>query len=293
MVGERSSIIYIHAQGFIISKKITLVKEMQQVQPSVKSELPRDAHRQARVTYFVQTMAHLCFMGSGFCFLFKWFIKKLLGFSICRKKERDFLAKGFRIYLNFLQKNGIIELQFEGFEDVQDWKGCVIAPNHPTILDAIILMAFVPALDCVVNAKLVRNPITSGAVKLCDFVRNDSPLNISKECKERIAAGANILIFPEGTRTIHKPLDVFFPIYALIAKTSRAPIRTIFITCDSDYFGRKFSYFQPAACPMRFRVSAGRIFEPDSAWNPRSLSREVEDYFRAELGAPPISSESC
>lgn len=266
---------------------------MQQVQTSVKSEILRDAHRQTRVTYLVQTMAHIYFIGSGFCFLGKWFIKKILGLKICRQNERKSLVKAFQSYLNFLQKNGIIEIQFEGFEDVRNWKGCVIAPNHPTILDAVILMTILPSLDCVVNAKLVHNPITSGAVKLCDFVHNDSPLNISKECKERIAEGANILIFPEGTRTIHKPLDSFFPIYALISKTSGAPIRTIFITCDSDYFGRDFSYFKRAACPMRFRLSAGRIFEPGSALTPREFSRQVEDYFRSELGATPMVSQPC
>lgn len=266
---------------------------MQQVDPLEKCQIPPPHYGGSRAAYLLQVVAHIWFIGSGFYFLWRWFIKRFLRTPISIKKERILLAKAFQNYLNFLQKNGILELQIEGFEDVQEWKGCVIAPNHPTILDAIILMAVVPSLDCVVNAKLVLNPITSGAVQLCDFIRNDSPLNIAKECKERIANGSNILIFPEGTRTIHKPLDAFFPIYALISKTSGAPIRTIFINCDSDYFGRDFSYFRRAVCPMRFRVSAGRIFQPESALNPRSFSQQVEDYFRSALGAAPTSSKPC
>jgi 1-acyl-sn-glycerol-3-phosphate acyltransferase len=118
-------------------------------------------------------------------------------------------------------------------------------------------------------------------------------LNIVKACKERISKGSNVLIFPEGTRTIRKPLNPFFPIYALISKTSGAPIRTIFIRCDSDYFGRDFSHFKRAKCPIRFRISAGRIFAPNHATPPRMLSREVEGYFRSELDSTAIQAEQC
>ncbi len=247
----------------------------------------------ANPSYLVQAYAHLYFICGGICFSIKWAFRRILGLRICSNTERELLVKGICGYLRLLKKSGIIELQLEGFEDVDAWKGCIIAPNHPSILDAIILMAFVPSLDCVVNAKLLHNPITSGVVKLCNFIRNDSPLNITKACKDRISKGSNILLFPEGTRTIKKPLNPFHPIYALISKATGGPIRTIFIRCDSEYFGRNFSYFKPAICPLRFRISAGRIFTPNPSTNPRILSSEVEAYFRSELEVNLTHSELC
>lgn len=235
-------------------------------------------------SYPFQAMAHLYFISSGLWLWLRWrlhrFFRKV-PVTTCR--ERKGLIHRFQTYLTILRRWGIIETEFIGFEEAPSWQGCVIVPNHPSILDAILLVSCIPSLDCVMNTRLLRNPITAGAAHLCDFIRNDSLRLMAKLCKERLAAGSNILIFPEGTRTKTPPVDPFHPIYSLVSKYSGAPIRTILIECDSDYFGRNFSYFRPAQCPMRFRLTAGRIFHSDDSTDPRELSEEIEGYFRACL----------
>jgi 1-acyl-sn-glycerol-3-phosphate acyltransferase len=235
-------------------------------------------------SYPFQTVAHLYFIFSGLWLsLRRTFHGYFFHTSFDPARERQGLIRRFEVYLNLLQQWGIIEISFIGFEEVSSWEGCIIAPNHPSIIDAILMIASVPRLDCVMNAKLLRNPITGGAAHLCDFIRNDALRSMIKTCKQRLSEGANILIFPEGTRTKSPPLNPIHPIYALVANCASAPIRTILIECDSDYFGHRFSYFRPALCPMRFRVTTGKVFLPENFTDPRALSEEIERYFRASL----------
>jgi 1-acyl-sn-glycerol-3-phosphate acyltransferase len=197
--------------------------------------------------------------------------------------ERSSLAARFRTYLILLKKWRVLELEYSGFEDASSWTGSIIAPNHPSILDAVFLLESLPSMDCVMTARLLRNPVTSGAVGLCDYIRNDAVPSLIKTCRSRLSSGSNILIFPEGARTKNKPVDTFHPVYVLAAKCCRAPIRTIMIECDSDYFGKQFSHFKPSRCPIRFKITVGRVFQTDETTDTRGLSADIEEYFRTNL----------
>jgi 1-acyl-sn-glycerol-3-phosphate acyltransferase len=233
--------------------------------------------------YPVQIYAHLYFILHGFGFWSRWVFKKALNRPIDPIFERSRLQKMFFNYMSMLQKNGIIELDISGMQDCKNWERSIIAPNHPSILDAGFLISLVPSMNCVMKSSLLRNPVASGAVQLGNFIQNDSPMAFMKMCKSELASGSNILIFPEGTRTLEKPVNAFRPTYALVAKAASAPVRTVLIECDSDYFGKNFSHFKPAKCPVRFRVRAGQVFDPDSFSGARQLSEEIENYFRQEL----------
>ncbi len=237
-----------------------------------------------RNNYILQSLAHAYFIFSGLWLWFRWSLRSLLHLGPSNaSKERAGLVHRFQIYLSFLEHWGIIQFEFVGFEEAASWQGSLIAPNHPSILDVLLVMTRIPSLNCVMNAKLLHNPVTSGGALLCHFIRNTSLRHMIKECKENLKSGDNVLIFPEGTRTITPPLGTFYHSYALAAKSASAPIRTIIIECDSDYFGRKFSYFKPAHCPMRFRLTAGKVFQTTPTTNARSLSSEIENYFLAYL----------
>jgi 1-acyl-sn-glycerol-3-phosphate acyltransferase len=232
----------------------------------------------------LQFLAHAYFISSGLWLWSRWFLRHLLRLGPSNPtKERTGLVRRFQTYLTLLKHWGIIQLEFVGFEEAASWQGSVIAPNHPSILDVLLVMTSIPSLNCVMNAKLLNHPVTAGGALLCHFIQNNSLLQMIRSCKENLNTGTNVLIFPEGTRTTIPPLGPFHDSYVLAAKSANAPIRTIIIECDSEYFGRKFSYFQPAQCPMRFRVTAGKVFQTTPSTNARTLSAEIENYFRASL----------
>ena len=242
------------------------------------------AEEGSRTTYAWQSLAHAYFLFSGLWLWCRWTFRRLFLLGPGNpNKERALLVRRFQRYLSLLERWGIIEIQFIGFEDVASWRGSLIAPNHPSILDVLLIMTKVPALDCVMNARLLRNPVTSGGARLCNFIQNTSLRPIIRLCRENLEKGSNILIFPEGTRTITPPIGPFYHTFTLAAKSASAPIRTILIECDSDYFGRKFSYFKPARCPMRFRLTAGPVFYATPETDPQALSAQVEAYFLGQL----------
>jgi 1-acyl-sn-glycerol-3-phosphate acyltransferase len=238
--------------------------------------------------YPIQAAAHLYFIASGLWLTARWSAQRAAGRKAADKlQERRGLQYRAERYLSLLERWNVLKLEFEGFEGCEQWRGSVLAPNHPSIMDAIALIARVPGLDCVMNSRLLRDPVMGGATKLCDYICNDAPVRMLKTCRKRLKEGSNILIFPEATRTLTPPLGPFHQGYALAAVRAGAPIRTIFIECDSLYFGRDFSFFRPAPCPMSFRVTAARVFETATNDDARAVSAEIAAYFRDNLTGGP------
>jgi 1-acyl-sn-glycerol-3-phosphate acyltransferase len=92
------------------------------------------------------------------------------------------------------------------------------------------------------------------------------------------------VLFPEGTRTTHWPLEPFRPGFTLIAKLAAAPIQTVFIDTESPYLGKGWPLFRLPPLPIEFSVRLGRRFEP--AADPAALLAEIEAYFAANVRTP-------
>lgn len=198
--------------------------------------------------------------------------------------ERRKLSGLFRRYLAMLSAQGMFEVHYSGFDEAPDWHGSVIAANHPSLLDAVLLISVLPEVDCIMNSRLLRDPVTSGATKLCGYIRNDSRFSMVREACNTLSSGSNLLVFPEGTRTTAFPVGPFRHGYALAAARCAAPVRTVFIECDSDYFGSSFRFFRPAYnLPIRFKVSTGPIFHPQKNEDPRILSSKIHSLFSSSL----------
>jgi len=232
-----------------------------------------------RVPYWRQAAAHLYFIAAGLHLT----LRAALRGRPATSGDRLHLHRRFGRYIELLERWRIIQVEFSGFDQSASWHGSVIAPNHPSILDAIILCSRLPGLDCVMNSRLLRDPVMSGTAHLCGFIRNDTPLSMVRDTRDRLAAGQNVLIFPEGTRTNGYPVGSFRHGFALAAARAGAPVRTILIECDSDYFGRNFSFFRPAPCPIRYRLTASQVFFPAKDEDARATSAEIEEFFRASL----------
>ena len=69
-------------------------------------------------------------------------------------------------------------------------------------------------------------------------------------------------MFPEGTRTVTRPLNRFRPGITLIAKLAQAPIQTVFIETDSPYLGKGWPIWRAPPLPIVFRVRLGQRFAP-------------------------------
>jgi 1-acyl-sn-glycerol-3-phosphate acyltransferase len=93
--------------------------------------------------------------------------------------------------------------------------------------------------------------------------------------------GGQLVIFPEGTRTVMPPLNAFRPGVTLIAKLAQAPIQTVFIETDSPYLGKGWPLWRVPPLPIVFRLRLGQRFAPQH--DSDALLHEIEQYFRHPL----------
>lgn len=91
---------------------------------------------------------------------------------------------------------GIISVSAD--ESLRSLRGCVIAANHPSLIDVVLITALVPRTLFVAKASLLRNPFMAAAVKSASLPVDE---NLPEEAVSYLAEGWNILIFPEGTRS--------------------------------------------------------------------------------------------
>jgi len=159
--------------------------------------------------------------------------------------------------------------------------GLIIAANHPSMLDALLVIARVPRGICIMRASLMRNPFLGAGARLARYIRNDPPRGMIRSCVANLKAGGQLVLFPEGTRTIHAPLNPFRPGITLIARMAQVPIQTVIIEADSPYLGKGWPIWRAPEFPVRIRIRLGQRFAPEA--DHHGLLKRLEAYFAEEL----------
>jgi len=136
-----------------------------------------------------------------------------------------------RLYLRTLKFLGLMSYDYQGFEHL-DCRGKLIVANHPTLLDAVFLMALIPNATFVAKAAMTRHALTGGIARLAGYIANDEEgIDLSEHAVQSLQRGEALVIFPEGTRT-SGGVPKFKRGAANIAIASRCPMVPVKITCE-------------------------------------------------------------
>jgi 1-acyl-sn-glycerol-3-phosphate acyltransferase len=100
-----------------------------------------------------------------------------------------------------------------------------------------------------------------------------------------LASGRQLLIFPEGTRTVTPPINSFGQMTALIASRSNSVIQTVFIDYSTLYLGKSGSLFQKPTLPLVIKVRLGDQFE--SSGSSSMMTERLESYYRESFNNSP------
>ena len=179
---------------------------------------------------------------------------------------------------------GMLKIESSVLDRFRDEAGLIIVANHPSMLDALILVARLPRSACIMKAELMKNLFLGAGARLARYIRNDSARGMIRLTVQDLRRGGQLVIFPEGTRTTVRPVNPFRPGVTLIAKLADVPIQTVFIDTDSPYLGKGWPIWKLPPLPMVFTVRLGERFAPSP--DPHALLRTLEDYFVANLEAP-------
>jgi 1-acyl-sn-glycerol-3-phosphate acyltransferase len=198
------------------------------------------------------------------------------------------IAFAYRVFWTVATACGLMRIDARCLDALRDERGLILAANHPTMLDALLMVARLPRSACIMKAGLTKNVFIGAGARLAHYISNDSAHSMVRLAVEDLRRGGQLVIFPEATRTVESPLNPFRPGVTLIAKLAQAPIQTVFIETDSPYLGKGWPLWRVPPLPLVFTLRLGERFAP--AQDSVALLQQVEQYFRHTL--EPRSSEA-
>jgi 1-acyl-sn-glycerol-3-phosphate acyltransferase len=195
---------------------------------------------------------------------------------------------GFRFYVWSLRVMGLYRLDLRALRTLRDGPPVVLAPNHPSIIDALLIIAHEPRVACVMKSSLMNNVFLGPGARLARYIRSDPPRRMIHEAVAELGRGGIVLLFPEGTRTTRAPINALQAGVGIIARQANVCVQTLIIEIDSAFLSKGWPLFRRASFPVRYRVRLGRRFEPSD--DVRELMEELDRYFRTELADAPQNS---
>ena len=219
-----------------------------------------------------------------------WTLPALLLFSPLPRRWRRAGARatmmgGFRVFAWLLTLTGAFELDLTALDALRGGPPVLLAPNHPSSLDAILFLSRHPDLACILKPALLNNVFLGAGARLAGFIRSDPPLKMIKEAVAELRRGSVVLLFPEGTRSTRHPVGPLTGSVAVIARRAQAPIQVALIETDSPYLSKGWPLLKVPVLPIRYRVRLGRRLEvpPDTGSGLERLQRE----YARELAQAP------
>jgi 1-acyl-sn-glycerol-3-phosphate acyltransferase len=188
---------------------------------------------------------------------------------------------GFRIYAWSLSLTGAYRLDLGAIDALKGGPALILAPNHPSLIDALLILTRHPNLVCVMKSQLMRNVFLGSGSRLARYVRNDSSRQMVKESVAHLRAGGVLLLFPEGTRTTRAPINPLVGSVGLIAKYANVPVQTLVIETDSPFLSKGWPLFKRPDLPISYRVRLGRRFDPPS--DVSDFTAQLDRYYRDAL----------
>jgi 1-acyl-sn-glycerol-3-phosphate acyltransferase len=193
------------------------------------------------------------------------------------------IMAGFRWFIFVMWMFGLFRCDLRALDVLRCEGGLIIAPNHPSLLDAVLVISRLPRVVCITKAGLWDNWFLGGSIRMASYIRSDAPVKLVKRSLEELRAGRQLLIFAEGTRTRTPPINPFKGGFALIALKAGVPVQTVIIESSSQYLAKDWRLLRKPLFPLVYRARLGRRFEVRG--DVHGFVFELERYFCAERAA--------
>ncbi len=195
--------------------------------------------------------------------------------------SRLLISKTAGIYLWLLKSFCGVRLNDSILDSIPNDKPVILVANHPSLLDAVIVLSRLPNTACIMKASLRRNFMFGTMTRLSGYISNRDPKEMIDQACDELTAGANILLFPEGTRTKNPPVNKFSQTTAFIAIRSKVSVQTVFIRFSSLYLGKAWPIWKKPSLPLDIDLQLGQAFA--SVENRVTFTETLESYYRDNL----------
>jgi len=194
---------------------------------------------------------------------------------------RYVIMLAFRLYLWFLRIFCACRFDLSELDALPKEQPQILVANHPSLLDAVLIVSRLPNAVCIMKAGLMNNVLLGSAARLARYIRNDAPLKMVLSARNELSENSSIVLFPEGTRTSDFPLGPCTNSATLISRRTGTPMQALLIEFNYPYLGKHWPLHRRPMLPLQVKVRLGKRFAVPN--DVRAATREMETYFREEL----------
>ena len=207
-------------------------------------------------------------------------VRHLLPRRVAERIGQSAIMVTFRIYLAVVRASGLVKYDLTALDALRG-EPLIITTNHPALIDVVPIGSRLPRMVCVLKANLLSNPLLGGGARMAGYISNDSTGNLIRRAAIATREGCQLLIFPEGTRTVMDPVNPFKGGFGLVAKKAGVPIQTAFIEASSPFLGKRWPLWKKPEFPLVYRVRLGERFE--ATGDVKKFVADLEEYYRREM----------
>nr|WP_238474380.1 lysophospholipid acyltransferase family protein [Pseudomonas cavernae] len=206
-----------------------------------------------------------------------------------RTRARRVVSRSFRWFVEFMFRSGVLTYEVEGAERLGR-PGQMVIANHPSLIDVVVLIAFIRDANCVVKQSLWDNPCMHGPIHACGYISNSGSLDMLDEAAAALQAGETLIVFPEGTRTTPGQAPQFHRGAAAIALRGAQLVTPVVISVSPTTLTKAEPWYSIPSRRFHFRLRVGQDIDPRqfSALGPapvasRKLNDHLHQHFMKEL----------
>jgi 1-acyl-sn-glycerol-3-phosphate acyltransferase len=212
--------------------------------------------------------------------------------GVRRKRARAVMSAALRVFVAFMHRGGVLTYEFHGRERLGR-PGQLVVANHPTLIDVVFLLAFMPEANCVVKQGLWRNPLTRWAVTLAEFIPNDQTASMIEGATGALNDRQALIVFPEVTRTRPREPMVFHRGAANIALRAAIRLTPVYIRCRPTTLTKAEPWYRIPHSRPHFSLVVGEDLDLSPYRNSplplasRALNEAMHRHFQQELRPEP------
>lgn len=165
-------------------------------------------------------------------------------------------------------------LEVKGVRNIPRAKAVIVASNHMSNFDPVVVgSAFPRNLRYMAKEELFRNKLFGALLRLVGafpLKRDLTDVGSMKECLRHLREGRSVLVFPQGTRSVH-PLSAVHRGVGFIAAKSNLPVIPTRVFGTETILPRHAAFFKGGGLKVVF----GRPLAFESNDDYRNFSRRV------------------
>lgn len=195
----------------------------------------------------------------------------------------------FLVFARYLRITGLLKADFSALSRLGNISHpIIVAPNHASLWDAVFIIARLPQAICVMKKSILRNPFLGGGSRLSGYIPAGTTTRMIRDAANALGRGGQLLLFPEGTRTLPTTrwINPLKGGCSLIAIRAGVPIHPVFIRSDSRYLQKGWPVWKPPVFPIHLSIEVGEPLLPLEGESAADLTRRLQAVYEQELARP-------